>query len=174
MREATVTTMDEFTDSEILREREDVEFIDVPSEEHQNHFEVYEPITGMAIAGVTNAEGQFLLLEREDAPHPILPYARVAPDDDWVTSAKAAVTDSSGVAVTIDDVRRVRHHTYRSGTGEETTGYDVVFAAFPADDGEIPPDVGENWTATWRDTDTLELPNEEDNDVLNDIRLFTG
>jgi hypothetical protein len=47
----------------------------------------------------------------------------------------------------------------------------VVFAATP-EDHEIDPDAGHDWTAAWRDTATLDLPDEPGNDVLNDIRLF--
>lgn len=134
--------MDELTDPETLLEHEDIEFSKMPPEEHQGHFELYESIAGLAIVGVTDADDRLLLLEHEDAPYPTLPYGRVAPSDGWVATTRATVTDSTGVAVTVDDVRRVRHHTYRSETGEETTGYDVVVAASPEGDGDIPAKSG--------------------------------
>jgi hypothetical protein len=164
--------MDELTDPETLREREDVEFNEMPPEEHRSHFELYEPIAGMAIAGVTDVDGRLLLLEHEDAPHPTMPHGQVAPANDWVATTRAAVGDSTGVAVTVDGVRRVRHHTYRSGTGEETTGYDIVFAASSDGGSDISSKAGQDWIPAWRDTATLDLPDEENNDVLNDIRLF--
>src|SRR5699024_9067271 len=162
--------MNELTDPETLREREDAEFIDTPTEEHQNHFEVYGPIAGMAIAGVTDTEGQLLLLEREDAPHPIVPHGQVTHTDEWATIAREAVADSAGITVSVADVLRVRHNTYRSETGEETTGHDVVFAASPTTH-ETDPETDHAWTAVWRDPATLDLPDDGDNDVLNDIRL---
>ena len=168
--------MDELTDPETLRECESVEFNDTPPEEHQSHYELYEPIAGMAIVGVTDESGQLLLLEREGGSIPVLPYGRTDPGDDWVATARAAVADSAGVEVAIDGVRRVRRHTYRSKDGAETTGYDVVFAATPEDDRGVAEASGsryqEEWTAAWRDTATLDLPDGEDNDVLNDVRLF--
>jgi hypothetical protein len=164
--------MDALTDPEILREREGVEFRDMPPEEHHNHFELYEPIAGMVIAGVTDADGRLLLLGHEDAPYPTLPYGKVTPADDWVATTRATVADSTGVAVTVDDVRRVRHNTYRSKAGEETTGYDVVVAASSDGDGDLLVEPEQEWIPTWRDTATLDLPDEPDNDVLNDIRLF--
>jgi hypothetical protein len=163
--------MDELTDPETLREREDTEFIDTPPEEHRSHFELYESIAGMAVAGVTDGD-RLLVVEREDAPYPTLPYGQVAPTDDWIATMREAVMDTTGVGVTVDDVCRVRHNTYRSGTGGETTGHDVVFAASPDEDTGTDPDAGHDWTAAWRDTATLDLPNDEGNDVLNDIRLF--
>ena len=168
--------MDELTDPESLREREDVEFSDTPPEEHQNHFEIYEPIAGMAIAGVTDEDGRLLLLKREDAPIPVMPYGWTNPGDDWVATARDAVVDSTGVDIIIDGVCQVRHHTYHSEMSEETTGYDVVFAATLEDNRDVSAASGlscrDEWTAAWRDTATLDLPDDEDNDVLNDIRLF--
>jgi hypothetical protein len=164
--------MDELTDSEILRQREGIEFRDMPPEEHHDHFELYEPIAGMAIAGVTDADGRLLLLEHEDAPYPTMPYGKVAPADDWVATTRERVADSTGVAVTVDEVCRVRHNTYRSETGKETTGYDIVFAASPDGDGDIPMKAERDWIPVWCDTATLDPPDEPDNDVLNDIRLF--
>ena len=164
--------MDELTDPETLRERDDVEFIDAPPEEHQNHFEGYEPIAGMAIVGVTNERNRLLVLEREDAPHPTMPYHEVALGDDWVATAQGAVESATDIEVAIDDVHRVRRNTYRSETGEKTTGYDVVFAASPSDDGETSSDSESDWVPAWHDTTTLDLPDDENIDVVNDIRLF--
>jgi hypothetical protein len=165
--------MNELTNPETLRKHEDVEFIDAPPEEHQSHFEVYEPIAGMAIAGVTDADGQLLLLKHEQVEKtPALSHTQVERGDDWVTAARQSIEMSTGVEATIDEPIRVRQCTYRSETGEETTGYDVVFAASPDGDGEISPNAEHNWTAAWRDTATLDLPDDENNDVLSDIRLF--
>jgi ADP-ribose pyrophosphatase YjhB (NUDIX family) len=164
--------MDELTDPETLREREDVEFIDAPPEEHQNHFEMYEPVEGTVIEGVADENDRLLLLEHEQAETPALSHTKVEHGNDWVTAARRIVEEGTGVEATIDEPLRVRHHTYRSETGDETAGYDVVFAASLDGDGEISPDAGHDWTAAWRDTVTLDLPDDEDNDVLNDIRLF--
>lgn len=168
--------MNELTDPETLRECDDVEFIDAPPEEHQNHFEIYEPIAGMAIVGVTNADGRLLLLKHEQTESLVLPHTRVEHGDDWVATARKAVTDSTGISVTADAMCRVRHETYRSEAGEETTGYDVVFTATPEGDRDVSEVPGlscqDDWTAAWRDTTTLDLSDDEDNDVVNDIRLF--
>lgn len=168
--------MDELTDPETLREREDVEFIDAPPEEHQSHFEMYEPIMGMAITGVTDANGQLLLLQREDAPISTMPYGWAETGDDWVAAVREAVADSTGVAITVNDVLRVRCCTYCSEAGEETTGYDVVFTATPESGQDISEATGlscrDEWTAAWRDTARVDLPDDETNDVVSDIRLF--
>jgi hypothetical protein len=162
--------MDELTDPETLRE--EVEFIDTPPEEHQHHFELYDSIAGTAVAGVTDENGRLLLMEHEQHETPILSFTRVEHGDDWITAARKIIETGTGVEATINEPLRVRHHTYRSETGEETTAYDVVFAATPVGDGEINPDAGHDWTSAWRDTATLDLPDNEDDDVVNDIRLF--
>lgn len=168
--------MDELTDPETLREREDVEFIDAPPEEHQNHFEIYEPVAGTVITGVTDADGRLLLLKHEETESVVLSHTRVEHGDDWVAAARKAVTDSTNIDVDIDEPVRVRYCTYHSETGKETAGYDVVFAATPKGGQDVSEASGlscqEEWTAAWRDTATLDLPDDEDNDVLNDIRLF--
>ncbi len=168
--------MDELTDPETLREREDVEFIDAPPEEHQSHFEVYKPIAGMAIAGVTDTDDRLLLLKHETTESIVLPYTQVENGDDWVAAAQKAVTDSNDIEVIIDGPVRVRRCTYRSETGEETTGYDVVFAATPDGDRDVSEAPGlscqDDWTAAWCDTATLDLSDNEDDDVVSDIRLF--
>lgn len=173
-----VATMKELTDPETLRGRDDVEFVDESTEEHQDHFERYEPIAGMAIAGVTDENGELLLLQREDAPIPVLPYGWTEPGDDWVTTAREAVADSTDAEVAIEGVRRVRQHTYRSASGAETTGYDVVFAARLEGERDVSEAGGlscrEEWKVAWHDTTSLDLPDDPDNDVLNDIRLFVG
>lgn len=164
--------MDALTDPETLRQREDVAFVDAPPEDHQNHFEVYESIAGMAIAGVTDDDGRLLLLEHERVDLPALSYTQVDPGEDFVAAARAIVETGTGIEARIDDPLRVRRCTYRSEGGEETTGYDVVFAASPVGDDGIDPEAGHDWRAAWRDPATVDLPDEEDNDVLNDIRLF--
>ncbi|WP_254545600.1 hypothetical protein [Halomarina pelagica] len=173
---AAALIMDELTDPETLRERDDAEFIDAPPEAHQGHFEVYEPIAGMAISGVTDADGRLLLLRQEDERIPVLPYGQVSLDGDWVTAAREAVAVTTGVAVTIDGVVRVRRAAYRSETGAETTGYDVVFSATPVGDLDLSDATGlscrHEWSATWNAPDAIELPDDEDNDVVSDIRSF--
>ena len=162
--------MDALTDPETLRQREDVAFVDAPPEDHQNHFEVYESIAGMAIAGVTDGDGRLLLLEHEQAALPALSYTRVDPGEDFVAAARDVVVAGTGIEARIDEPLRVRRCTYRSEHGAETTGYDVVFGASPVGDGD--PDAGHDWTAAWRDPESVDLPDDEDNDVSNDIRLF--
>ena len=164
--------MNALTDPETLRDRDDVEFLDGPPETHQSHFEIYESIAGMAIAGVTDPDGRLVLLEHGQVDRPALSYTQVDPGEDFVAAARDVVAAGTGIEASIDELLRVRRCTYRSEDGEETTGYDVVFAASPVGDGDIDPEAGHDWTASWRDPATLDLPDDEDNDVLNDIRLF--
>ncbi|MFD1513771.1 hypothetical protein [Halomarina rubra] len=168
--------MDALTDPETLRSRADVAFVEKPPEVHQDHYDLYDPIAGMAVAGVTDDDGRLLLLQLEDAPIPTMPYGKVSPGDDWVETVREAVHDATDVAVTVDGVRRVRSGTYRSEDGEETTGYDVVFAASPESDRDCSEATGlscqREWSARWADPAGLDLPDAEGNDVVADIRLF--
>jgi hypothetical protein len=168
--------MNELTDPETLRECEDVEVIDAPPEEHQSHFEMFESVAGTAIAGVIDADGRLLLLKHEATESLVLPFTRVKHGDDWVAAARKAVADSTDIEVTIGEPIRVRRCTYRSEAGEETTDYDVVFTATPEADRDVSEVPGlscqDDWSAAWHDTATLDLSDNEDDDVVSDIRLF--
>jgi hypothetical protein len=168
--------MNELTDPESLRGREDVAYVENPPEVHQSHYDLYDSIAGMAVAGVTDDEGRLLLLQLDEAPVPTMPYARVAPGDDWVTAVEGAVRDTTDITVDVDGVRRVRRDTYRSEDGAETTGYDVVFTATPTGSLDCSDADGlscqRDWNARWESGDELDLPDGDDNDVVNDIRLF--
>ncbi|MFC5971917.1 hypothetical protein ACFPYI_11295 [Halomarina salina] len=164
--------MDALTDPETLRDRDDVEYVEKSPEVHQHHYDLFESAAGTTIAGLTDDAGRVCLLEHEAVDLPALCYTVVDPGDDYVAGARDIVETSTGVEATIDDVRRVRRCTYRSEDGEETTSHDVVFAASPVDSTDLDPEAGHDWTAAWRDPATLDLPDEEDNDVLDDIRLF--
>lgn len=168
--------MNELTDPESLREREDVEFIDAPPEEHQSHFEMFKSVAGTAVAGVTDVDGRLLLVKHEATESLVLPFTRVEHGDDWFVVARKAVADSTDIDVTIGEPIRVRHCTYRSEAGEETTDYDVVFTATPEGDRDVSDVPGvscqDDWSAAWHDPTTLDLSDNEDDDVVSDIRLF--
>ncbi|MWG34271.1 hypothetical protein GQS65_07170 [Halomarina oriensis] len=164
--------MDELTDPESLRDRDDVEYVENPPEVHQHHHDAYDDIAGYVVVGVTDPEGRLLVLEHDDAPYPHLCFTEVDHDEEYVEAARGIVTTATGVDATGDDVLRVRRSTYRAEDGRETSGYDVVFTASPVETTEIDPEAGHDWTASWRDPTTIDLPAGEDNDVVNDVRLF--
>ena len=164
-------------DPETLLDREGVEFIEKPSEEHEHHFEMYEPIQGVAIVGVTNDADEVLLLVDREAGHAVLPYAKVDPDEDWATVARRKTEELTGVAVSLDGTERVRRKQYRpeeGGDDRETTGYDVVFSASPVGDEAATAAVGtcedNHWEAAW--VDGIPADVDADGDVADDIRLF--
>lgn len=191
-RTGCADALESLADPESLLDRGDVDSRDRPTVEHGHHFEMYEPIDGMAIAGVTDDEGRVLLLVDREAGHAVLPYGRVGPGEDWAAVARRRTEELTGVAVSIDGPVRVRRNRYRPEEGDddrETTGYDVVFRASPVDE-EATAEVGtcedNQWEAAW----VSEIPagvsaseanggssDESDGvdaegDVLADIQLF--
>lgn len=162
-------------DPESLRDREDVEFLDKPSVEHQDHFEVYEPVEGMVIVGVTDDDGAVLVAYDESVPVWLLPHATVERDEDWAAVARREIESQTGVEIEIDGIELVRRKRYRSEDDRQTTGYDVVFRASPAAD-ETPSEnvdvVGEHdWDFGWFE-EVPEGDNEAGSDVEDDLRLF--
>lgn len=166
--------MDSLTDPESVVEREDVDVREEASVEHQHHFELYEPIEGMAVVGITNDEGEVLLLVHTEGSGAVLPYAPVESGEDWLAVGRRRATELADVDVEIDGIERIRRK-YFSPEGDderETTGYDVVLRASTAAD-ETPDrtDVDDDgqWDARWVD----EIPEDAAGGaVLDDIRLF--
>ena len=169
--------LESLADPESLLDRGDVDSRDRPTVEHGHHFEMYEPIDGMAITGVTDDEGKVLLLVDREAGNAVLPYGRVEPGGDWAAVARRRTEELTGVAVSIDGPVRVRRNRYRPEDDDddrETTGYDVVFRASPVGDEAATAEVGtcedNHWEAVW----VTATPDgvDADGDVLADIRLF--
>ena len=167
--------MDPLTDPESLVDRDDVDFREEASVEHQHHFELYEPIEGIIVVGVTDDEGRVLLMVHSEDPGVVLPYAPVESGEDWVAVARRKIEEAAGVDVDIDGVERVRRK-YFSPEGDDerqTMGYDVVVCARPST-GETfgeSTSVGEegDWSLKWVD----EIPEDAAGGaVLDDIRLF--
>lgn len=162
-------------DLESLIEREDVPFDEQPEVvEHRHHFDVYEPIAGMAVVGVTNREGAVLLMVRDDEPVAILPHGPVEPGEDWTTAASRAVEERTGVAIEIDSVERVKRK-YFAPEGDDdrrTTAYQVFLRASPATDAAIAngrDDSDErDWNVGWFE----EVPVDTNEEVVDDIRSF--
>lgn len=164
--------MDALTDPATLRGDDDVEFVDTDPVENEDHFEVYDGVAGRAVVGVTDADGRLLVMEHPELPVPGLNTTVVEHGQDYVAAARDGVALGTGLDVAVDGVRRVRRQRPRHPDGRETEAYEVVFAATPTGDGEIDPDAGHDWTAAWRDPAAVELPDEADNEVLSDLRLF--
>lgn len=163
-------------DPEDLIDREDVRFREYPEVvDHQHHFDLYEPIDGMAVVGVTNDDGKVLLLVHDDEPLALLPHGPVEPGEDWAAAASRAVEEKTGVAVEIDGPELVKRK-YFSPEGDDdrqTTAYQVFLHATPIADetaagSSAKADQGD-WTAGWFDEVPVDADHEE---VEDDIRLF--
>ena len=167
--------MESLTDPESLIDRDGVDFREEASVEHQHHFELYEPIEGMVVVGVTDDEGQVLLMVHSEEPGVVLPYAPVESGEDWVAVARRKIEEAGGFDVEIDGVERVRRK-YFSPEGDDerrTMGYDVVVRASPSTDetfGESTNvDEEGDWSLEWFD----EIPEDAAGGVvLDDIQLF--
>lgn len=165
--------MESLSDPATVIDSESVEFCEEESVEHQHHFELYEPIEGMVVVGLTNAEGETLLLHK-DTSHAVLPYAQVESGEDWVAVARREL-EELGVAVEIEGLERVRrkYFTAEEEENHETMGYDVVLRASPAVDGVDSSDISvpdkPDWDASW----FADVPTDAAaGAVLDDIQLF--
>lgn len=147
-------------------ERDDVTTDVVEIETDAEHFERYQDWEGMAIAGITNDDGDVLLVKNTDPEvcHDwVLPHGAVQDEDaDWAETAADWVDGLTGISVTIDDVVHVRRNDITLDIDDEdgektreTTAYHVVFSGHPHDGEEIQDDVeydcDDVWTAGWHD-----------------------
>lgn len=156
-------------DPAALFERDDVTTEVVDIEADAEHFNRYQDWKGMAIAGITNDDGEILLVKNTDPDvcHDwVLPHGVVrGADVDWADTAADWVDGLTGVSATIDDVVHVRRNNITldvddedAGEAEtrETTTYHVIFSGQPHDRESIEPDArydcDDVWTAGWHDT----------------------
>jgi nucleolar protein 56 len=168
-------------DPETLLGREDVPVREDPEVvEHQHHFDLYEPIEGMAAVGVTNDDGEVLLLVDDDEGIALLPHGPVEPGEDWAAAATRVVEEQTGVAVEIDGPELVKRK-YFSPEGDDdrqTTAFQVFLRASPID-GETATASSEdggdgNWDVSWFDEVPVDADeaDETEDDIVDDIRLF--
>ncbi len=162
--------MNSLTDPASLRDREDVEYVEAAPETSESHYEAYADHAGTVVVGTVDDEGQLALLEHDEVDGRQPSFARVEEGADYAAAARDIVRQGTGLEVTLESVLRVRHHTYRTESGQETTGYDVVFAATPVDDGEIDPGAGHDWRPAWFDPAALSV--QVDGKAESDLRLL--
>ena len=133
MSETTPTDpIESLTDPETLRHRDGVEYLATTEDDH---FGQDEGVAGVAVVGLTNADGALAFATFEEVT--ILPHAVVETGDDYAAVAREAAADLLGVDVDLDDVVRVREKASPSGDSDGVA-YVVVFAASPAGDGVLP------------------------------------
>ncbi|WP_440989416.1 hypothetical protein [Haloarchaeobius baliensis] len=129
---------------------------------------------GRTIVGVTNDDGEVLLVTDRDASHAVLPSPKVAHDGDWTGTAREELAEIAEMDIRVTSVERVRHAEHvLEGDDEvfdETTH--LVLAAEPvADDPELPDLEAEHWSLEWHDSYPDELL-EDGRPETEDVRLF--
>ncbi|WP_247730572.1 hypothetical protein [Halovivax limisalsi] len=91
---------------------------------------------GSAVVGVTNDDGETLVLIEDDHGIALLPHGRVEASDDWADAAHEGVEGQTGIAVALESVAAVRTVDHVVDGTENTTTRRVVYRASPAG-GEI-------------------------------------
>jgi len=122
------------TDPAALRDRDGVEFVTVSDDDH---FESNRDTEGVAVVGVTNADGELALPTLEAGT--VLTHAIVEADEDFADTAREGAHELLGVDVELDDVLRVRRKvSSRPGDDEDAVAHVVVYTASPAGDATLP------------------------------------
>lgn len=167
-------------DSVALFQRDDVTTEVVEVEADAENFERHQDWRGMAIAGITNENGEVLLVKNTDPDvcHDwVLPHGVVREDDaEWAETAADWVDGLTGSTADVEDVVHVRRndisHETDDGETRETTTYQVIYSGSPNADEEIQEDVrydcDDVWTADWHDS----VPDSARETESQDIALF--
>lgn len=96
------------TAPETLLDRETSSSEHIRREQDQSHFDTRRELTGYAIVGITNEDGEVLFESYSDGDRWRIPYARVEPDDDYISTARREVEKQLDVDLDIDRVVHVR------------------------------------------------------------------
>ena len=125
---------------------------------------------GLAVVGVTDADGRALAAIEPDEGHAMLLNGPVADGEDWATVAREGVEGVTGAEPSLTGVERVREVTHRVDGEPVGTTHHVVFGARLAADA-IPDGFCDTnpWELRWLDA----VPAWQDAGVAaDDIALF--
>lgn len=169
------STVDELTDPESLRDRDDVRYRERTVVHDEEHLELNEPIDGWVMVGVANEEGEFMLTHNACNDVWLLPHARVDPGEDYAAVARREVEAVAGVDAAVRGVDHVRRSEFRLEGDEErrTVAHDVVVRASIAADEVIPDghEVDRPYASDlgWFEETPENVPED---DPGEDVRLF--
>lgn len=131
----TSSAVESVTDLERLRDRPDVQFHEETECVDSELFETLEGLDDMAVVGVTNSDGDVLLMRVTEECARKLPTPEVGPGEDYAAAARNWVESQAGLAITLDSLECVWCHEARlEGTERTTTRAFVVFGATPGVD----------------------------------------
>lgn len=135
------------TDPESLREQPDVPFHEDTDVVDEETFETITDLDDMAPVGVTNDDGEVLVLRITETCRRKIPSAAVADGESFPTVAREWVEQHTGMTVELDGIEGVWvYEATLEGTDRTASRYFVVYSAHP---------VGE--TATEADANSEDL-----------------
>ncbi|MFC7213998.1 hypothetical protein ACFQO4_07880 [Saliphagus sp. GCM10025334] len=150
-RTDSLTDLESLTDPARFRDHDDVRYAE-RTEIHvdENHCRAHS--RGMAVVGVTAADGSVLIATHLEEPVALLPNARLeGEDDDWLAAADRAVKRLTDEPVDVGRPVRVRsvEHVVEGDDTAHTSSHTVVFEASPEADGATAADLTARTTCGW-------------------------
>jgi hypothetical protein len=125
------------TDPESLRDQ-DVPFHEETDTVDAETVDTVAELDDMAPVGVTNAEGELLVMRVTDTCSPKIPSAAVGPEEEFAATAREWVHRNTGLDVELDGPQAVWH--LRVEDGDRTASrYFVVYAGTPAAESPAVP-----------------------------------
>lgn len=128
-------SVDPIIDHESLRDRSDVPVYDEADSVDDATVDTLAGLDDMAVVGVTNDDGDVLLLRVTADCELKVPTASVGPDEDYVDAARQWVESQAGFPISLETVEGMWQYEARSvETDRVATRTFVVFSASPATD----------------------------------------
>ncbi|MFP8957771.1 hypothetical protein ACLI4Y_13670 [Natrialbaceae archaeon A-CW3] len=132
-----------------LREHREVRYVE-HTETHADADHCRAHSQGMAVVGITAADGSVLVATHLEEPVALLPNARLEDDEDWLTAAERAVETLTDDPIDVGAPVLVRELEHVLGRGDtpHTTSFTVVFEASPVAES-TPDELTARTTCTW-------------------------
>lgn len=133
---AETAPIESIIDHESLRNRDDIPFHEETDLVDGETLELVENLDDMAPVGVTNDEGEVLLMRVDEDCAWKIPSPSVGPSEDYAEVARRWVTEQAHLTIVLDAVEGVWCYAARlENEDHEATRNFVVFSASPVTDG---------------------------------------
>lgn len=168
--------MDPLHDPDSLRDHPDVDFIDATETLPAMDFEeTRERIESHAVVGITNTDGEVLLMNDGDHGWTLTAFP-VEEDDEWTAVARLGSERVTGLEVAIAGVERVRQVAFvAEGTSEQRFRMEtVIFRAAPVEGRPVADEFGNGEPAMWNLRWVDSIPDGVEGGLAADIQLFLG
>lgn len=127
--------VESITDPESLRGRTDIRFHEETDFVDKETFDMVDGLDNLAVVGVTNDDGDVLVMRITEDCAQKMPLSSVKPGEDYAEAARQWVAEQTRLTIMLDAVEAVWRYEFQLENEErKTTRNFVVFSASPVTD----------------------------------------